>query len=115
MATTKRCGGALVAASLRLCPNGGDLLLLAFSTALTLPLVLQMLAHPLGLPWQLSPLGEAILATPVQFIVGWRFYRGAWKALHNLAGNMDLLVALGATAARVGRSRPRVRPSCSPW
>ena len=76
-----------------------DLLLLAFSTALTLPLVLQMLAHPLGLPWQLSPLGEAILATPVQFVVGWRFYRGAWKALRNLAGNMDLLVALGTTAA----------------
>lgn len=76
-----------------------DLLLLAFSAALTIPLVLQMLAHPLGLPWRLSPLGEAMLATPVQFVVGWRFYRGAWKALRNLSGNMDLLVALGTTAA----------------
>lgn len=76
-----------------------DLLLLAFSAALTIPLVLQMLAHPLGLPWRLSPLGEAIIATPVQIVVGWRFYRGAWKALRNLSGNMDLLVALGTTAA----------------
>ncbi len=76
-----------------------DLLLLAFSAALTIPLVLQMLAHPLGLPWRLSPLGEAILATPVQLVVGWRFYRGAWRALRNLSGNMDLLVALGTTAA----------------
>ncbi|MBL8668528.1 MAG: copper-translocating P-type ATPase, partial [Rhodospirillales bacterium] len=76
-----------------------DLLLLAFSVALTVPLVLQMLAHPLGLPWRLSPLGEAMLATPVQLVVGWHFYRGAWKALRNLSGNMDLLVALGTTAA----------------
>jgi P-type Cu+ transporter len=76
-----------------------DRLLLTFAVALTLPLVLQMVAHPLGLPWRLSPLGEALLATPVQFVVGWRFYRGAWKALRNRSGNMDLLVALGTTAA----------------
>jgi len=40
-----------------------------------------------------------ILATPVQFIVGWRFYRGAYDALRNRMGNMDLLIALGTSAA----------------
>ncbi|MEI6624040.1 MAG: heavy metal translocating P-type ATPase, partial [Actinomycetes bacterium] len=39
------------------------------------------------------------LAIPVQFIAGARFYRGAWHALKNRAGNMDLLVALGTSAA----------------
>jgi len=76
-----------------------DVLLLAFAAALTVPLVLQMLAYPLGLPWRLSPIGEAMLATPVQIVVGWRFYRGAWRALRAGGGNMDVLVALGTTAA----------------
>lgn len=39
------------------------------------------------------------LATPVQFVVGWQFYRGAWGALRNRVGNMDLLIALGTSAA----------------
>lgn len=76
-----------------------DLLLLAFSAALTLPLVIQMAAGWLGLSWRLSPLAEAILATPVQLIAGARFYRGAWKALRNGSANMDVLVAMGTTAA----------------
>jgi Cu+-exporting ATPase len=42
---------------------------------------------------------ELLLATPVQFVCGARFYRGAWKALRAKSGNMDLLVALGTTAA----------------
>jgi Cu+-exporting ATPase len=40
-----------------------------------------------------------ILATPVQFVVGWRFYRGAYDALRNRMGNMDLLIAIGTSAA----------------
>ena len=86
-----------------------------------------MLAHRLAWPWQLSPIGEAILATPVQFVVGARFYRGAWQALRAGSGNMDLLVALGTTAAygfslamvadarrrtRTGTSTSRARRSC---
>jgi Cu+-exporting ATPase len=39
------------------------------------------------------------LAAPVQFVAGARFYRGAWHAIKNRAGNMDLLVALGTSAA----------------
>jgi Cu+-exporting ATPase len=40
-----------------------------------------------------------LLETPVQFIVGWRFYRGAFDSLKNRMGNMDLLIAIGTTAA----------------
>ena len=40
-----------------------------------------------------------VLATPVQFIVGWRFYKGAYDALRNRMGNMDLLIAIGTSAA----------------
>jgi len=40
-----------------------------------------------------------VLETPVQFVVGWRFYRGAYDALRNRMGNMDLLIAIGTTAA----------------
>lgn len=40
-----------------------------------------------------------VLATPVQFVLGARFYRGAWKALRARVGNMDLLVALGTSTA----------------
>jgi heavy metal translocating P-type ATPase len=39
------------------------------------------------------------LATPIQFVLGWRFYRGAWAGLRHLNPNMDLLVALGTTVA----------------
>jgi Cu+-exporting ATPase len=47
----------------------------------------------------LSPWLELALATPVQFVIGARFYRGAWKALRNRSGNMDVLVVMGTTAA----------------
>jgi len=40
-----------------------------------------------------------ILATPVQFIVGWQFYKGAWTALKNKSSNMDTLIAVGTSAA----------------
>lgn len=40
-----------------------------------------------------------ILTTPVQFIVGWQFYKGTWSALKNKTANMDSLIALGTTAA----------------
>ena len=40
-----------------------------------------------------------ILATPVQFYVGWQFYQGAWAALKNKTSNMDTLIAMGTSAA----------------
>ena len=39
------------------------------------------------------------LATPVQFYVGWQYYVGAFKAIRNLSANMDVLIALGSSAA----------------
>ena len=75
------------------------------SAALTLPLVAQMAfmfgaagdtsSHDDLLPrwWQL------LLATPVQFWIGWRFYVGGFNAIRGGAGNMDVLVALGTTMA----------------
>ncbi|MEK6822928.1 MAG: HAD-IC family P-type ATPase, partial [Nanoarchaeota archaeon] len=43
----------------------------------------------------------ALLATPVQFIAGWPFYQGAWKALKHFTSNMDTLIALGTSVAYV--------------
>ena len=40
-----------------------------------------------------------VLATPVQFIAGWRFYRGFLDAIENRSANMDVLIAIGTTAA----------------
>ncbi|MEW5546323.1 heavy metal translocating P-type ATPase [Pseudomonas soli] len=65
---------------------------------LALPLVLPMLAQPFGVHWMLPAWAQFLLATPVQFILGARFYVAAWKAVRAGAGNMDLLVALGTSA-----------------
>jgi Cu+-exporting ATPase len=71
----------------------------SLAAALALPLVVPMLATPLGLDLSLPPWLQFALATPVQFWLGARFYVGAWKALRARSGNMDLLVALGTSAA----------------
>lgn len=65
---------------------------------LALPLVLPMLLQPLGVHWMLPAWAQFALATPVQFLLGARFYVAAWKAVRAGAGNMDLLVALGTSA-----------------
>lgn len=69
------------------------------SALLTLPLVLPMLLGPLGLHFMPSVWIQLALATPVQFIIGFRFYRSAWGAIKAKSGNMELLVAIGTTAA----------------
>lgn len=66
--------------------------------ALSLPLVLPMLGDLFGKHWMLPPLWQFLLATPVQFVLGARFYKAAWGAVKAMTGNMDLLVALGTTA-----------------
>jgi Cu+-exporting ATPase len=70
----------------------------AVGLALSLPLVLPMLGDLAGLRWMLPPWLQFALATPVQFILGARFYRAGWHALKALTGNMDLLVAIGTSA-----------------
>jgi Cu+-exporting ATPase len=76
-----------------------ELLVLGLAIALTVPLVLPMVLMPFGVHWALPGLVQLALATPVQVFVGARFYRGAWSALKARTGNMDLLVALGTSAA----------------
>ncbi len=71
----------------------------ALSALLTLPLVAPMLLGLVGVDWMPAGWLQLALATPVQFGLGWRFYRAGWGALRAGTGNMDLLVALGTSAA----------------
>ncbi|WP_407292384.1 heavy metal translocating P-type ATPase [Stutzerimonas zhaodongensis] len=65
---------------------------------LAAPLVMPMVGDLLGQHWMLPPWMQFLLATPVQFILGARFYVAGWKAVRAGAGNMDLLVAIGTSA-----------------
>ena len=70
------------------------------AAALTAPMVVGMALRELGYEdLHLMPAAEVLLATPVQFVLGARFYRAAWRALRAGGANMDVLVALGTTAA----------------
>lgn len=69
------------------------------AAALSLPLALPMLGMLAGQHWMLNGWWQWALATPVQFWLGARFYVAGWKALRAGSGNMDLLVALGTSAA----------------
>jgi len=71
----------------------------ALAAVLSAPLLLPMLGMLLDRHWMLPGALQLALATPVQFLLGARFYRAAWKALQARTGNMDLLVALGTSAA----------------
>jgi Cu+-exporting ATPase len=73
--------------------------LLLVSALFATPLLVQMGAMSFGLHWHLPTWVEVLLATPVQFVIGARFYRSAWKAVKARSGNMDVLVVLGTTAA----------------
>ncbi|WP_339165449.1 heavy metal translocating P-type ATPase [Siminovitchia sp. FSL W7-1587] len=76
-----------------------------FSAILSFPLLWAMVSHFeftsfIWLPDMfMNPWVQFALATPVQFIVGGQFYVGAYKALRNKSANMDVLVALGTSAA----------------
>ncbi|EIA21305.1 heavy metal translocating P-type ATPase [Listeria fleischmannii] len=78
------------------------------SAILSLPLLLTMISHIPGLADSsfshslmriITPTVQLILASIVQFIIGYRFYDGAYKALRGKSANMDVLVALGTSAA----------------
>ncbi|QIZ08360.1 cadmium-translocating P-type ATPase [Priestia megaterium] len=76
-----------------------------FSAILSIPLLWAMVSHFeftsfIWLPEMfMNPWVQLALATPVQFVVGGQFYVGAYKALRNKSANMDVLVALGTSAA----------------
>jgi Cu+-exporting ATPase len=69
------------------------------SAALISPLILDMSLMLAGIHLGLPVWFAWLLATPVQFWAGARFYRGAWSSLKNGSSNMDVLVALGSSAA----------------
>ena len=74
-----------------------------FSAVLSLPLLLTMLVHLRitdALPGMLlNPWFQLALATPVQFIAGWQFYKDSYFTLRSGSANMSVLVALGTSAA----------------
>lgn len=78
---------------------------LLVSAILSFPLLWAMVTHFSFTSWIwmpeifMNPWFQLVLATPVQFIIGWQFYAGAYKALRNKSANMDVLVALGTSAA----------------
>src|SRR5467141_2191105 len=77
--------------------------LTALSLGIGLPLF--VIGFGQGVGWWLVGLEEPVnlvfflLATPVQFVAGWRFYHGTWDAFRNRSANMDVLIAIGTTAA----------------
>ncbi|MCK5817937.1 MAG: cadmium-translocating P-type ATPase [Psychromonas sp.] len=80
--------------------NKKQLNLLIASIVLSIPFLISMITmtftgyHTLLPNWL-----EFTLATPVQFIIGARFYKGAWQSLKGKTANMDVLVSLGTSAA----------------
>ncbi|WP_160062143.1 heavy metal translocating P-type ATPase [Psychromonas sp. L1A2] len=72
---------------------------LAFAVLLSLPFWLAMINMVFSDTPLLAPWLELALATPLQFIVGARFYKGAWNSIKNFSANMDVLVVLGTSAA----------------
>ncbi|WP_280771947.1 heavy metal translocating P-type ATPase [Salipaludibacillus daqingensis] len=78
--------------------------LFLFSLAFSIPLFITMIDHfypeSMLLPhWLMNGYLQWALATPVQFYAGWQFYRGAYKSLRGGSANMDVLVAMGTSAA----------------
>ena len=73
--------------------------LLSLSALLAIPLVIPMICMAFGVEFNLNPLLQFALATPIQIFVGARFYKGAYSALRHGGANMDVLVALGTSAA----------------
>jgi Cu+-exporting ATPase len=95
----------------------------AISIALTIPIVILTLPHMfpsqlqglIPLPMESSNYVMLALATPIQFWIGWRFYRGMWDGIKTRASNMDTLIALGTTAAYVYSAAVTIAPGYFPF
>ena len=72
---------------------------LILASLLTAPLVIEMLLMLSGVHFMLPIWVQFLLATPVQFWIGARFYAGAWRSVQGGSANMDVLVVLGTSAA----------------
>lgn len=96
----------------------------AVSIALTIPIIFLSLPHMLPaqfgelLPMTLKHNSSYImlgLATPLQFWVGWRFYRGFWDGIKAKASNMDTLIAIGTSAAYLYSLAVTLAPNSFPF
>ena len=79
--------------------NRRELSHLVIAATLSAPLLFGMIGTLFGRDWMLPGWTQLVLASVVQFWLGARFYVAGWKAVRALSGNMDLLVALGTSAA----------------
>jgi P-type Cu+ transporter len=96
----------------------------AVSIALTIPIIILSLPHmlpaqfgrlfPMDLMHNISYL-LLVLATPLQFWIGWRFYKGFWDGIKAKASNMDTLIAIGTTAAYSYSAAVTIIPSFFPF
>lgn len=95
----------------------------AISIALTIPIVILTLPHMfptqlhdfIPLPMGVSNYVMLALATPIQFWIGWRFYKGMWDGIKAKASNMDTLIAIGTTAAYVYSAAVTIAPGYFPF
>src|ERR687892_2581408 len=96
----------------------------AISIALTIPIVFLSLPHMFPaqfghlLPMQIMNYTSYVmltLATPLQFWIGWRFYRGLWDGIKARASNMDTLIAIGTTAAYLYSATVTIIPAYFPF
>lgn len=97
----------------------------AISIALTIPIVIFSLPHMFPaqfsgglLPMAVMHYGNYImlaLATPLQFWIGWRFYRGLWDGIKAKASNMDTLIAIGTSAAYLYSAVVTIVPGYFPF
>jgi P-type Cu+ transporter len=99
-------------------------LYVAISIALTTPIVILSLPHMFPaqfghfLPMEIMNYGNYImlaLATPLQFWIGWRFYKGLWDGIKAKASNMDTLIAIGTTAAYLYSAVVTIAPGYFPF
>jgi P-type Cu+ transporter len=96
----------------------------ASSVALTIPIILLSLPHMLPaqfghfLPTDLmrnSSYIMLVIATPLQFWIGWRFYKGFWDGIKAKASNMDTLIAIGTSAAYLYSATVTIAPEFFPF
>jgi Cu+-exporting ATPase len=96
----------------------------AISIALTIPIVIFSLPHMFPAQFDaLFPMSfmhysnylMLALATPLQFLIGWRFYRGLWDGIKARASNMDTLIAIGTTAAYLYSATVTIVPGYFPF
>src|SRR5688500_5682399 len=93
------------------------------SIALTIPIIILSLPHMIPQIGHFFPMEMMVytnylllaLATPIQFWIGWRFYRGFWDGIKAKASNMDTLIAIGTTAAYVYSAIVTIIPGYFPF